>query len=69
MQLLYKAAFKRSKNNLKHMYKTFIRPLLEQAAPVWHSSLSEENSADIERVQKSAVRVIMGQYIRTITHH
>ena len=35
MQLLYNAAkFTRSKHDLKHIYKTFIRPVLEQAAPV-----------------------------------
>ena len=35
MQLLYNTVkFTRSKNDLKHIYKTFIRPVLEQAAPV-----------------------------------
>ena len=62
MQLLYNAAkFTTNRNDLKHIYKTFIRPVLEQAAPVWHSSLTEENSSDIERVQKAAVRVIMNK--------
>mgnify|MGYP007089950330 CR=1 FL=1 len=41
---------------------TFIRPILEQSAPVWHSSLTEENSEDLERVQKAAARLIMGGY-------
>ena len=40
---------------------TFIRPVLEQSAPVWHSSLTEENSKDLERVQKCAIRIIMGR--------
>ena len=35
--------------------------LLEQSATVWHSSLTQENSNDLERVQKSAVKIIMGQ--------
>ena len=53
MQLLYSAAkFTKNKKDLKHIYITFIRPVLEQSAPVWHSSLTEENSRDIERVQK-----------------
>ena len=31
---------------------------------MWHSSLTEENSSDLERVQKSAVKVILQeQYI------
>ena len=31
-----------------------------QSATVWHSSLTEENISDIERVQKSAVRIMLG---------
>ena len=27
---------------------------------VWHSSLTQENSEDLERVQKSATKIIMG---------
>ena len=62
MQLLYSAAkFTKNKHDLKHIYITFIRPVLEQSAPVWHSSLTGENSRDIERVQKAAVRTIMGR--------
>ena len=38
----------------------FIRSLLEQSATVWHSSLTDENTNDLERVQKSAVRIILG---------
>ena len=33
---------------------------MEQSATVWHSSLTEENTNDIEGVQKSAVRIILG---------
>ena len=33
---------------------------MEQSATVWHSSLTEENSDDLERVQKSAVKIILG---------
>ena len=34
--------------------------MLEQSSVVWHSSLTSENSYDLERVQKAAVRLIMG---------
>ena len=62
MQLLYNAAkYTRQRNDLKDIYTTFIRPVLEQSAPVWHSSLTKENSDDLERIQKSAVRVILGK--------
>ena len=34
---------------------------MEQSAVVWHSSLSAKNTRDLERVQKVAVRVILGK--------
>ena len=37
-----------------------VRSKLEQSAAVWHSSLTKKNSSDLERVQKSALRVILG---------
>ena len=37
-----------------------MRSILEQSATVWHSSLTQENSDDIERVQKSAVKIMLG---------
>ena len=38
-----------------------IRSKLDQSAVVWHSSLSQKNRNDLERVQKSAVRIIIGR--------
>ena len=61
MQLLNAAAgFTSKRNDLKDIYLTFIRSIVEQSAVVWHSGLSSKNKKDIERVQKAAVRVIMG---------
>ena len=61
MQLLNAAAnFTRNRQDLKNIYLTFIRSILEQSAVVWHSSLTKKNRRDLERIQKSAVRVIMG---------
>ena len=34
--------------------------MLEQSCVVWHSSLTEENKQDLERVQKSAVKIMLG---------
>ena len=45
---------------MKDVYFLFVRSLLEQSATVWHSSLTEENVNDLERVQKSAVKIILG---------
>ena len=60
MQLLRKVAgFGASVDDLKIIYILFIRSLLEQSATVWHSRLTEENSNDLERVQKSAMKIIL----------
>ena len=62
MQLLIKAAkFTKSKSDLKSIYLTYVRSILEQSAVVWHSSLSGKNRRDLERVQKAAVRIILGE--------
>ena len=69
MQLLHKAAkFTRSKRDLKSIYTTFIIPVLEQSSCVWHSSLTLENASDLERVQKAAVKIIMGTHFIDYTH-
>ena len=61
MQLLHTAAkFTKERNDLKSIFITYIRPVLEQSYVVWHSSLTLENSSDLERVQKAATRLIMG---------
>ena len=52
LQLLRKvASFGTSLDDLKEIYILFVRSILEHSAPVWHSSLSVENSEDLERVQ------------------
>ena len=61
MELLRRvSAFSPSDEDMKTIYILFIRSLLEQSATVWHSSLTEQDSAELERVQKSAVRIILG---------
>ena len=62
MQLLRKvASFDTPEDDLVNVYILFIRSLLEQSAVVWHSSLTQENAQDLERIQKSAMKVILGQ--------
>ena len=46
-------------SDLKTIYKSYIRSVLEQSAVVWHSSLTEENKADLSRVQKTACKVML----------
>ena len=67
MALLRKvASFGAPLEDLKTIYVLFIRSILEQSATVWHSSLSEENIKDLERVYKSAVRMILKKSTRDI---
>ena len=64
MQLLNRAAkFTTNRRDLRSIYLTYVRSVLEQSAVVWHSSLTVKNRRDLERVQKCAVRVILsGNY-------
>jgi hypothetical protein len=60
MELLRRvASFGTPAEDLKIIYTLFIRSVLEQAATVWHSSLTQDNINDLERVQKTAVTVIL----------
>ena len=60
MQLLRKVSnFTGSYDDLKIIYVSFIRSLLEQACTVWHSGLTVENTNDLERVQKCALKIIL----------
>ena len=62
MQLLRKvASFGTSVEELKNIYILFIRSQLEHSATVWHSSLTQENKNDLERVQKSAMKTILAE--------
>ena len=61
MGILRKAAsFGASRDDMKTLYIAYVRSHLEQSAVVWHSGLTIQNIHDLERVQKSAVRLIMG---------
>ena len=45
--------------DLQKVYCSFVRPILEYACPVWHSSLSILLSDQIEHIQKRALRIIL----------
>ena len=62
MELLRKvASFGTSMDEKKNIYILYVRSILEQSCVVWHSSLTKENICDLERIQKNAVRIIMGR--------
>jgi len=39
-----------------HYYQTVVRPVLDYACPVWHSSLSKQQTKLLEEVQRRALR-------------
>ena len=45
--------------DLIQIYTLFIRSIVEQSCVVWHSSLTVENSQDLERIQKNALKIIL----------
>ena len=60
MEILRKISyFGASWDDLKNIYILYIRSLLEQSCVVWHSGLSAENKEDLERIQKSALKLIL----------
>merc|ERR1712079_358878 len=60
LRLLHNASkFTRNKQHLKQIYMLNVRCKLEQAAPVWHHSITKSEITSLERVQRAAVRVIM----------
>ena len=67
--LMLRAAskFTNDKQVLKQIYYSRIRCKLEQSAAVWSSSLTQKNIKDLERVQKSAVRIILGKSYESYT--
>ena len=49
------------RDDLIDVYKLFNRSLLEYCCVAFHSSLNLDNIQDIERIQKTALRVIFGE--------
>ena len=47
------------------VYIKQIRSVLELAVPVWHSSITQQERYDIERVQKSVLHLILGDRYQT----
>ena len=48
-----------SMSDMLNIYVLYIRSVVEQSCVVWHSSLTEEQHMEIERVQKVALRIIL----------
>ena len=50
-----------SQTDLLEVYIKQIRSLAEFAVPVWNSSLTGEDIVSLERIQKTALHIIIGQ--------
>ena len=62
MELLRKvSSFGAPIKDLKIIYFIFVRSQLEKSSEVWHSSLTDENTKDLERVQKTALKIMLRQ--------
>ena len=51
------------------VYTKEIRSVLELAVPAWHSKLTVRQSADIERVQKIALFIILSDHLTGISEY
>ena len=60
MELLRRiSSFSAPLKDLVQIYITYIRSILEQSCVIWHSTLTKEDSDNLERVQKNALRNIL----------
>ena len=51
--------------DLKDVFLKQVRSVLELAVPAWHPGLTQADSLDIERVQKAALYIILGEKYTT----
>ena len=50
---------------LVQIYILYIRSVVEQSAVVWHASITTGEQKDLERIQKVALRLILGENYTT----
>ena len=50
--------FTKSTKDKIHIYKTYVRSVVEQSCVVWSSNLTTKNIKELERVQKVAISLI-----------
>ena len=63
MELLRKVSeFTKSKQDNVHVYKTYIRSVLEQSCVVWNSNITKQNERELEIFQKVSIGLILGKY-------
>ena len=66
MQLLRGVqSFGATKAEMVHLWTLFCRSVLEQSCAVWHSSLTQENTDDLERTQKTFAKLVLREKYTT----
>ena len=63
VKLWYLRHLKRSgmtSDDLIIVYKTILQPILDYLCPAYHSLLNKDHSNSIEKLQKSALKIIYG---------
>ena len=66
MTLLHKLySFHVSDTVMVNIYVLYIRSILEQSCQVWHYGITDEESANLERVQRVACKVILDERYST----
>ena len=51
-----------------HLWVTFCRSVLEQSCVVWHGSLTQENTEDLERTQRTFCKLILKHNYQDYEH-
>ena len=60
MRILHKISeFSAPTEDMVTIYVSYIRSILEQSCTIWHLSLTIKDSADLERVQKSDMEIML----------
>ena len=66
MQLLRGVqSFGASNQEMVHLWTVFCRSVLEQSCVVWHSSLTQDNTDDLERTQKTFCKLVLREKYQT----
>ena len=66
MALLRNAkSFGAAPKEMVHLWIIFCRSLLEQSCVLWHSALTQENADNLERLQKTFTKLVLGQQYRS----
>ena len=58
-------SFGATEEEMTHLWIIYCRSILEQSAVVWTSSLTQENIEDLERTQKSFVKLVLPNKYKT----